>query len=208
MISPANTQSVLLDLPGELRNVIYRYGLSRVIVLWTSLHNIRKALVERLTDVSTRYGFQEPGLLKTCKSVRADEASIYYVESNVVLYLVGMKTNVLVWWEAKTAALARENIKVPRERVDIVIEPLPLPKDWARLEERVERYRLGEVTYGYGDAGILVRNRDQLAMIEHRLLEALFAMAKECGQVPAAAFKRMLALQRKVLGRVDTKWLD
>lgn len=147
--------------------------------------------------------FHEPALLKACKSTRADAGSIFYGENIFEVFVVGMDSAILVWWEAKIAALAREDIELPP--VHHRITPIT-PKKWANLEEWVERHLLGVITQRFDHKGN--PHARQLAQNEMKVVVALFVMAVERGGMPASAFKRVLAAQREVLGRIDPQWLD
>ncbi|KAK5684304.1 hypothetical protein LTS10_004171 [Elasticomyces elasticus] len=88
---PRQTSALLLDLPPELRNAIYEYVL----------------VIEQPITITKTSKWTQPGLLRVCKQIRHEAASLYYntnkfridcADLDFTLYL-GFENHINPWYE-------------------------------------------------------------------------------------------------------------
>jgi hypothetical protein len=114
----AGTHSRLLGLAAELRNNIYHFVVfqedeievtdSGKVYLASKRYGRDQALngrVNLLTDHRHPIGIPEPGLLSTCKQIRAEATAMYYATNKFSHNVVDYNSLPLMKWQEKTQIL-------------------------------------------------------------------------------------------------------
>lgn len=122
--NPPDQTSPLLDLPGELRNRIYR-----------------AALLEDHIDVENAC-FAEPGLLRTCKMIRHETGPIFYAENMFEIEVRDYDSAAIVKWTKKEKRVAKE-FKV--EEMSARVSRGPQTPHWKNLVTAADRLAKGEI---------------------------------------------------------------
>ncbi|KAK4610369.1 hypothetical protein CLAFUW4_13767 [Fulvia fulva] len=139
----------LLELPGEIRNRIYRYSLldSQRITIPTS-------------------GFEEPGLLSTCHQIRQEAEPIFVLENKFEATSINYHSGPLLGRTKKWIRITRQYKQPPSCGTNYTGSP-----SWPNYLTWMKRLHGGEVMmcissdWGLQDAGLLGVERQLLATI-------------------------------------------
>ncbi|CAK4034163.1 Hypothetical predicted protein [Lecanosticta acicola] len=117
--------SRLLDLPGELRNRIYR-----------------EALLEDPVTV-TASSFIEPGIIRACKQTRSEAGPIFYAENEFEIEVRAYNSDVIIQWQ-KVGEKVEHEFKVGEVRSRVASgQQTP---HWANFEQWLHRVRAKVIT--------------------------------------------------------------
>lgn len=160
----------LLQLPGELRNKIYRYAL---------ITNSRIQLA--LTH------FDEPGILQTCRTIRQETETIFLAENTFRAGMTDYDSDFMIHLHTKSKRLLKS-----RGAVDLTFSTTQTP-NWQKLLVWLESLHCKKVLWGLKADGA-----DQytgLLAIERQLLGTLFYIA---GNHRAKAWEELLRVIERV----------
>ena len=155
MTSSASRVCRLLQLPGELRNRIYR----------DVLLDVQRLKVPQI-------GFHEPGLLRTCRAIRKEAEPIFLLENKFYNFIVDHDAVAL-------EPLAKKCVRVKKQygaRPDIAFSMQEAP-NWPNLLQclkEVQQRRPGfaiPLSFGAQDSGLLG--------VERQLLGTMFDYAED-----------------------------
>lgn len=171
---------MLLSLPPELRNEIYRYALYSQEWL--------------IADMKP----EEPGLLRTCYQIRDEASPIHHFGNHfhiTVNNYNGEVTHLLrdKWW-----GLGRG--KTPL-RICVEMRIYQQPPNWNNLMRWLKLYHRMDVL-GLDSHGPAWATTDEM------LIRGWFLMAKKGRHLPWRMVREMIECQRKVLGHWDERWLQ
>ncbi|EME44790.1 hypothetical protein DOTSEDRAFT_53774 [Dothistroma septosporum NZE10] len=189
MASPMQqTNSGLFNLPGELRNRIYRL-----------------VLVEGVDEVHgyieyTNTGYDRPGLLNTCKAVRLEARTIFYYENNFFTTPTKYDSTTLLAWRQHlpTLGIATKGIKA-RIRMLWGSEA-----NWPNLMIWLQRFHAEDVTIPALSMAKISGHVQ--SKVNHYIIAGLFESAKKLRDQPWIVAEGVLVQQRPVLGFLDTRW--
>lgn len=169
----------LLNLPGELRNRIYRLSLPETI------------------DVNTST-FPEPPLLLTCKMIRQEASEIFYNESRIHIYLPSRDSTHYMALISKIPTFKALGV-VP---ITPVIHATGSP-DWANFLEYLRRKHAVEPS----TFRIAPKANERLARtVAEGELQALCTMVKDLYEVPWLTVQRAVQRFQRTLIACDPRW--
>lgn len=114
----------LLALPPELRTRIYEYVLAP---------KFKKKTI-------TRYSLEQPPLLRTCKTIRAEARSVYYHDQQFQLDIKNFDSSLLQMFSKQTGQYLY--------KVDVEIKIMRSSKSWSNLLAWLEAYHK-EIVIGF-----------------------------------------------------------
>jgi hypothetical protein len=175
------SSSPLLELPGELRNRIYRLCLV-------------SEDAEPIAVIST--SFPEPPLLSTCKEIREEASAIFYGESQFRAWLWSYDSSPLMVMFAKVPIFK----KLGRMHLPSHLR-MRGPPSWHHLEIMLRR------RHAVG-AGVLPPPSDSVERPERELIRAMGALVAEMHDLPSARVQSVIQSLRRTLVALDEKWAD
>jgi hypothetical protein len=176
-----SSSSPFMDLPGELKNRIYFYGL------------VKPSNIEITT---LNWPTHQPALLKTCKQIRHEALSIFYSENNIT-------ANVDDWSPAVKHAChelwARHGLKTAL----FFSHYFTGGPHWENLLAWLKAFYLGEMK---GLSDVVNKNR----ALKRKTVGVMFAMATAAREHDMLwhVLKELLEAQRGLLVKGDGRWAN
>lgn len=174
----------LLDLPPELRNLIYRSVLVQ----------------NRDIDVRSQ-GFDVPPLLSTCKKIRKEARSIFYYENTFAVEVYDFDTIIFHHFMRSL----KERSSGFHEQPSAVLNPRSTRPHWPNMLRWLELDHAGEIAAGLPTA------RERLA--EGRIpaivvLSGMFTLVDGLRDLPRRRVKELIAELHAALVCVDRWWAE
>lgn len=174
--------SPLLNLPGELRNIIYRYAL----------------LDDNPVPVTTQ-GYNRSSLLGTCRRIRRETFTLFYEESIFLVRTVDYNRDNLYAWKT----LLRSGIVCPTSLKWMTMCSNRTP-DWANVLTWARRRHEDRWMHPMRSPEALkaAGNRDKTKFA----LGAMFQMVAAMRDQPWPLVERTLVQMRPMLEAIDARW--
>ncbi|KAK4549846.1 hypothetical protein LTR36_005147 [Oleoguttula mirabilis] len=177
MAQTAGTTSRFLELPGELRNRIYRLAL----------------LSDNAIPVTAQH-FQEPDLLHACKQVRREAMSIFYGENEFDVLHIGFDSAVQIKMLEKEVKL-RDEYKVPIKWFICTRGP----RNWANLLTWLKHIHRGTVL-GW------VAGQGARSSAEFAIVDEMFDTCEDLNDLPWERVAGVMERFHKILVGVSGSW--
>ena len=167
--SPPTTTSTLLGLPGELRNHIYTY-----------------VLVDEDRIIIDRSRFVQPGLLRSCRQIREEARSIYYLNNAFGTSVRDLDPYNLIAFKRQAGNFG------PRTKTEIVIYTWPPEQGqlaWSNLMKWLEAYHNGRAPG--------LRGKQEERSIRRRVVARAFDVIDTAERLPWEQAVKVLGVYRK-----------
>jgi hypothetical protein len=177
--TPTQQDSPLLNLPGELRNRIYRFAI------------INPLSIE--LDVG-RWQNHQPALLRTCKQVRIEALRLFYIENK-------MTTNIHDW-DPVVKVRCSELLTSHNIRSHHLYHYFTGGPNWENLLAWLKAVFEGKI-------GGISSCLGKIRTLERKIVGAMFMLVSTTvkGTAEWSELLPQLELQREILGMVDHRWL-
>lgn len=180
--SSTDGRSLLLKLPPELRNTIYRFAL-------VSDANI---------DIHFPH-FDESSLLMVCKQIRREASPIFYLENNFYLLVHNYDSTACLKWKEKIDVLVhRQEIPSALNYIGGSTRSAP---SWRNLQEWLRRIHDGTVLFSINPP-TQTASQDVVDL----MLGGMFSMVVRMQSLPWVDVAKELQEQRVILAKLDPCW--
>ena len=180
-------KSKLLELPGELRNRIYRY----------TLLNNDEAVVE-----IDHNGIPEPALLLTCKKTRREGGEICYMENTFQLLVLNYDSRTVMRWASKMRVI-RTNFETTLQPFSITTHGQP---NWQNLRLWLQRYHSQRINWALTMFQSELDEMSSWTRVELRVIAAMFHMVEAAREVPWDRLALEIEEHHQILVEVDIQW--
>ena len=178
------SRSSLLGLPREIKNTIYRLVL---------VHADDPIFIESASSTTKPPG--EPGILRTCRTIRSETLRIYYMENSFLMRADDMEPDLV---------LAFHRISVQHSvELDVVVLPHGLRR-WCNLRRWLHEFHHSRA-YGLG---ISVEYNRHFEDTESQIIESMFRIAKTLQALPWSTTDSVLGDLRATLVSEHSGWGD
>ncbi|KAK4610435.1 hypothetical protein CLAFUW4_13687 [Fulvia fulva] len=181
----------LLELPGKLRNRIYRDAL----VLGPGLEIPVKAT-----------GYNTEGLMRTCKTIRNETTSLFYCENHFAVEVWDYDPTALIRFTAILSSLGFSSLGSDNAKMHIegdVKSKKPSWPNFLRLLQGIHEDKV--IRIPSTPAAGLERGGQSL---EDMVVAGLVVLVMQTRDLSWTRVRDLLREQRPVLGRIDAAWME
>ncbi|EME85004.1 uncharacterized protein MYCFIDRAFT_83051 [Pseudocercospora fijiensis CIRAD86] len=178
-----------LDLPGELRNLIYRM-----------------ALVTDTPTIITSSGYSRPALISVNKEIREETAGIFYFENRYLVDTPRFSVSILRRFVRILITFYKQGWKIKAKVNAFTSDRTP---HWSNLMEWMRQIHLKQVPNSIPTPDWLWQHGfGRFGHQEVNVLSVMFKTAHDMEGVEWEMVKKVLGNSRMLLGMADARWMQ